>query len=152
VNLYYMLSHCWVSNIFVPYAKVSCAYHYSLCLQFQVSVRKQEECVFFPDQSFGQTSKVQPMHDIVLWCGVSCFRPEVRILASKLFVFFFLISLVISSLRDVHNVNAKWFIVSIRLSFRPHFQLENRWMDFDSIWCGRYAIGCHLNLVLFNFL
>jgi hypothetical protein len=31
-------------------------------------------------------------------------------------------------------------------------QLENRWTDFDDIWCGRYAIGDCPTLVLLYFL
>jgi hypothetical protein len=40
------------------------------------------------------------------------------------------------SLHDVHKMDALGLVVSV--------QLENRWIDFDEIWCTFYAIGDHL--------
>ena len=50
-------------------ATISRARHFHLCLGCQVSVRKSEESVFFPDHSVVRSSKVSPLSCVVFSAG-----------------------------------------------------------------------------------
>jgi hypothetical protein len=58
--------------------------------------------------------------------------------------------LIMHSLHEMNAYRAD-YIFYVHPSVRM-IPIENRWMDFDEIWHGRYAIGVSPKIVLFDFL
>jgi hypothetical protein len=63
---------------------------------------------------------------------------------------FILITIIMRSLHDVHEINAFWdrhVCLSVIM-----IQIENHWTDLDKIWYERYAIADYHKIVLFSSL